>query len=83
MCVCVCALAKTLGVPEDIGHIVWERRLRWLGHVARTEDHRLPNCVLFSELPAPRTAHGPRKRWRDVNMDDFASVEPRVPTCGW
>ena len=57
--------------------------LHWLGHVARMEDHRLPKCVLFGELPAPRPARGPRKRWRDVVMDDFASVEPPVPTCGW
>ena len=51
------ALAKTFGVPEDIGHIVRERRLRCLGHVARMEDHRLPKCVLFSEVPAPRMVH--------------------------
>ncbi|XP_065186027.1 uncharacterized protein LOC135816855 [Sycon ciliatum] len=77
------AHAKTLGGPEDTGHIVRERRLRWLGHVVRMEDHRLPKCVLFGELPAPRPAHGPRKRRRDVIMDDFASVDPPVPTCGW
>ena len=47
------ALAKTLGVPEDIGHIIWERRLRWLGHVTWMEDHRLPKSVIFGELPCP------------------------------
>ena len=43
-------------------------------------------CVcqsVFSSVNClPRPAHGPRKRWRDVVVDDFAPVEPRVPACG-
>ena len=76
------ALAKTLGVPEGIGLTIRERRLRWLGHMARTEDHQLPKCVPFGELPAPCPAQGPCKRLRDIVVDDFASVETSVPACG-
>ena len=51
--------------------MVARRRLQWLGHIARMDDHRLPKAVLFSWLHTPRPAHGPRRRWRDVVRDDL------------
>ena len=66
-----CLLCKILGVEwqdrvtnEEILQrtglalmftIIKQRRLRWLGHVARMDDSRIPKRVLFSE-----TAHGKR-----------------------
>ena len=46
------------------------RRLEWLGHLARMQDHRLPKICLFEWLPKTRPCGGPRRGWRDlVNRD--------------
>ena len=42
----------------SIDHIVESRFLRWLGHVARMDDTRLPRLVLFSWLRHPRKKDG-------------------------
>ena len=75
-------LARTLGVPDDISCIIRERRLRWLGDVARMEEPRLPKCVLFGELHGFRPRHGPKKRWRDLIVEDLAIIHPPVPLSG-
>ena len=73
VCVCVCVCVC----------IIRERRLRWLGHVARMENTRLPKCLLFGELPATRPRHGPKRRWRDVIMDDFGKISPQQSASSW
>ena len=55
-------LAQRAGLPEDLGTLLREYRLRWLGHVARMDAARIPQQVLFGELKATRPRHGPRKR---------------------
>ena len=37
---------------------IQKRRLEWLGHLARMQDHRLPKSVLFGWLPQPRPWSG-------------------------
>ncbi|XP_065176365.1 uncharacterized protein LOC135806138 [Sycon ciliatum] len=59
---------------EPVADMVARRRLQWLGHIARMDDHRLPKTVLFSWLHTPRPAHGPRRRWRDVVRDDLKAL---------
>ena len=76
------ALAKTPGVPEDIGLIVRERAFA-LAWTRSTDGASLVVEVCSLRKSRLRPAHGPRKRWRDVVVDDFASVEPPVPACGW
>ena len=82
VCVCVCVrvtsekLAKTLGLPSDIGHIIRERGLRGLGHVARMNDTRLPKRALFGEMLIAR--HGPQKRWQDIIVDDLKVIHSPV-----
>ena len=47
-------------------------RLRWLGHVCRMEDHRLPKMILFGELSSgKRPQHRPKLRWRDCVSKDL------------
>ena len=43
-----------------------EEKARWLGHIVRIPDHRLPKSMLFGWLPQSRPRCGPRKRWRDI-----------------
>ena len=63
------------GDEEMVAEKVRKRRLEWLGHVARMQDHRLPKSTLFGWLPQPRPRCGPRKRWRDVVCKDLKDVE--------
>ena len=49
-------------------------RLRWLGHLWRMEDHRLPKMILFGELTSgKRPQHKPKLRWRDCVSNDLQS----------
>ena len=46
--------------------IISKRQLRWLGHVIRMEDDRLPKQLLYGELiEGRRSAGGPKKRHKD------------------
>ena len=47
-------------------------RLRWLGHVWRMEDSRIPKMIMFSELTkGKRPQHRPFLRWRDCVRHDL------------
>ena len=61
--------------------ILSQRRLRWLGHVHRMEDGRLPKDVLYGELATGARPIGPPKlRFKDVCKVDMktAKISPRV-----
>ena len=40
-------LAQRLGIEEDIGILLRQHRLRWLGYTARMNDERMPKQMLF------------------------------------
>ena len=54
--------------------ILRRHRLRWLGHVARMEDSRMPKQLLFGELVRTRPRHGTKRRWRDLAEADVQAV---------
>ena len=64
-------IAKQFGMEESLEDLIVARRLRWLGHVARMEDHRLPKKILFGWLPQCHPAHGTKMRWRDRVRKDM------------
>ena len=42
-------------------------QLRWAGHVAKMEDHRLPKIILYGELSSGlRNRGAPKKRYKDI-----------------
>jgi len=46
--------------------IIAERQLRWIGHVIRMPENRLPRRVLYGELKeGRRSAGGQHKRFKD------------------
>ena len=49
---------KKFGMEEALEDLITAHRLRWLGHVARMENDRLPKQMLFGWLPQRRPAHG-------------------------
>ena len=51
-----------------------QRRLEWLGYVARMAEYRLPRICLFGWLAQVRPFHGPKWRWRDLVKSDLQSL---------
>ena len=67
-------LAVAFGMEETMANILMPHRLRWLGHLARMEDHRMPKQLLFGELVRTGPRHGPKRRWRDVVRSDLQAI---------
>ena len=44
-------------MEESLEDTIVLRRLRWFGHLARMDDHRLSKKILFGWLPKRRPAH--------------------------
>ena len=59
-----------------------QRRLRWLGHVHRMEDGRIPKNVLYGELAlARRPVSRPGLRYKDVCKRDLKLTD--INTGSW
>ena len=69
------------GIPS-IFALLSQRRLRWLGHVSRMQEGRLPKDMLYGELATgTRPASRPVLRYKDVCKRDLkaGSINP----TGW
>ena len=63
------------GIPSMFA-MLSQRRLRWLGHILRMEDGRLPKDVLYGELTSgSRPVGRPIVRYKDVCKRDMKSAE--------
>ncbi len=62
------------GDEDLVSDKIQMKRLEWLGHLARMQDHRIPKSVLFGWLSQPRPRGGPRKRWKDVVKEDLQQI---------
>ena len=59
-----------------------QRRLRWLGHVHRMPDGRIPKDLLYGELASGKRSTGrPQLRYRDVVKRDMKTVD--ISTESW
>ncbi|XP_066021426.1 uncharacterized protein [Pocillopora verrucosa] len=59
-----------------------QRRLRWLGHVYRMEDGRIPKDLLYDELESGSRPIGrPKLRFKDVCKRDM--LANGLPTDNW
>uniref|UniRef100_K7EZU2 Reverse transcriptase domain-containing protein n=1 Tax=Pelodiscus sinensis TaxID=13735 RepID=K7EZU2_PELSI len=53
-----------------------QRRLRWLGHVRRMEDGRIPKDIVYGELASgKRTTGCPNLRFKDVVKRDMKAID--------
>jgi len=61
---------------EKIDLIIKERRLRWLGHVMRMDDNRLPRQAVHWDISGSKRKPGrPRKNWIDTIQQDLKSID--------
>ena len=59
-----------------------QHRLRWLGHVYRMEDGRIPEDILNGELAYGRRSKGrPQLRYKDVCKRDMKALD--INTDSW
>ena len=59
-----------------------QRCLRWLGHVCRTEEDRIPKEILFGELAEGKCPAGrPQLRFKDICKRDLKSMN--IDTNSW
>ena len=68
------SLAEFFGMTEDMKEVLRRHRLKWLGHMARMEDNRMPKQLLFGELVRPCPSHGCKRRWRDLAVADLQAA---------
>ena len=60
-----------------------QRRLRWLGHVHRMPDGRIPKDLLYGELATGSRRTGrPQLRYSDVVKRDMKAVDIDTETLG-
>ena len=69
------------GLPT-IFTLLSQRRLRWLGHVRRMEDGRIPKDLLYGDLSEGSRPRGrPRLRFKDTCKRDLKSA--RIEVQSW
>ena len=64
----------------SIEAMILKTQLRWVGHVIRMDDQRLPKHLLFGELCSGRRNRGrPRKRFKDCVKANVAhaGIDPK------
>jgi Reverse transcriptase (RNA-dependent DNA polymerase) len=66
-------LSQLYGEP-DIVRITKINRLRWLGHVQRMDDKRIPKKILKAKPEGKRGAGRPKSRWYDAALANLRTV---------
>ena len=63
-------LRKLTG-QQTIQSMMMTNRLRWLGHVMRMSNERMPKRMMFARLQTARPQGGTRQRWKDGVQHDL------------
>ena len=64
---------------EDIVRYIKAQRLRWIGHVERMKEHRIPRKIYKASMTGRRRKGRPRNRWKDEVEEDLRRMNVR----GW
>lgn len=66
----------TLARQPSMYTLLRQRRLRWLGHVRRMQDGRIPKDILYGQLATGKRPTGrPRLRFSDVVKRDMKALQ--------
>ena len=65
-----------------IQDIVSYRRLRWLGHLARMHDDRLPKIMLFASWKGAGRAGRSQKSWKEYVMTYSSLIREDLQSVG-
>ncbi|CAG9827717.1 unnamed protein product [Diabrotica balteata] len=68
---------ETLFGKGNIVRYIKTNRLRWAGHVVRSDDDRLISNVFWERPDGRRSTGRPRKRWKDAVREDLEKMEVR------
>ena len=72
--------ANTISIEAHIHR----HRLRWVGHVIRLDDDRIPKQLLYGELSVgSRPQHKPKKRFKTVPRTHWHCAKLTIPTGRW
>lgn len=63
---------------EDIVRFAKSQRLRWIGHVERMADTRMPKRIYKASMTGRRLQGRPRNRWKDEVEADLRKMDVRV-----
>ena len=76
-----CIVLKTANIPSMFA-LLSQRRMRWLGHVRRMSDGRIPKDILYGELEEVNRPRGrPKLRFTDVCKCDLKALS--VEEVSW
>lgn len=56
---------------ESIVDVMNRFKMRWAGHIARMDEHRIPKKVMLGQVTGRRPKGRPRKRWADGLKKDL------------
>jgi hypothetical protein len=66
------------GIPS-IYSLLSQRRLRWIGHVSRTQDGRIPKDIMYGNIEQGTRATGrPKLKYRNVLKRDLRSTDINI-----
>ena len=63
---------RKMAYIERVEIMLKQRRLRWLGHIERMSNSRLPKQLLVSRISGGKRSQGSRvQRWHDIVNSDL------------
>jgi hypothetical protein len=62
---------EELSKEENIVKWIKGQRIRWLGHLERMEEDRMPKKIFTQELKGTRRRGRPKKRWKEEVETDL------------
>ena len=65
---------------EDIVRFCKGQRIRWIGHVERMAEHRVPKKIYRARMEGRRIQGRPRNRWKDEVEADLRRMGVELVT---